>query len=399
MRRYLPFFLSICFLCEATAQQYSQFLRAEQLVDQGRKDKAIQKLEKINQKTPLNSVSISRLSELYYLKGDFEKAELWLRKATQINNIHPKYQFLLGKSLLRLNKLEEAKSAFKQAGEMGIKHLQFINLTPRKSKYTVNQVFELNTYKSDYGSFISGGDILFLSDRNAGKIFRKDKVEIFRSRISKEGKLINAPERDETLNAKGSIKSITIIDSRKTHVAAIEKKPLFFQYKKSPYTTLLQSIDVNDVGKKMTALSILESNYNATTPFVTKNANTMYFASDMPGGYGGFDLYVTTWNGSNWSVPKNLGTTINSDDNEMYPFINGNVLYFSSASHPGYGGYDIFSSKKRDSIWDSPINMGKPINSSSDDISFMLMDDNSGTISSNRAEGLGDYDIYFIKKP
>ena len=134
---------------------------------------------------------------------------------------------------------------------------------------------------------------------------------------------------------------------------------------------------------------------------LSPDGKTMYFASDRPGGFGGTDIYKSVkGRDGKWSAPENLGPKINSEGNEMFPYYDakGGYLFFSSNGWPGIGGLDIFVSKvKRDGGYTKPQNLGAPINSNRDDFSFIYQKDGSGFLSSNRAGGHGDDDIYSFK--
>lgn len=138
--------------------------------------------------------------------------------------------------------------------------------------------------------------------------------------------------------------------------------------------------------------------FNVGYPSISDDGLTLYFASDMPGGFGGYDLYRITKDpvSGNWGKPENLGPAINTSLNDAYPFIAGNILYFSSFGHPGFGGFDIFYSEMaEDGSFSFPVNMGSPINSSADDFGFIINREyTSGFYTSNRPGGLGNDDIY-----
>lgn len=127
--------------------------------------------------------------------------------------------------------------------------------------------------------------------------------------------------------------------------------------------------------------------YSVGHPTLTSDGKTMYFISDMPGGFGGTDIYLTNWENGKWGQPKNLGETVNTPGNEMFPFVDSvGVLYFSSTGHSNYGGLDIFRTQKEGNAWGQPTNMNYPINSSNDDFGFMIYPDNkTGYLSSNRS--------------
>lgn len=138
------------------------------------------------------------------------------------------------------------------------------------------------------------------------------------------------------------------------------------------------------------------SNYGY--PYLSNDGNALYFSSDMEGGYGGMDLYVIYREGSNWTAPINLGPKINSQGDEISPFLKGKSLFFSSNWHAGFGGYDIFNVNLNDNNeWSVVNNLGLPINSPFDDFDYMTLG-NSGFFTSNRTGGLGAEDIYSFKK-
>jgi hypothetical protein len=131
---------------------------------------------------------------------------------------------------------------------------------------------------------------------------------------------------------------------------------------------------------------------NFAHPSLSEDGQSLYFVSDMEGGYGGTDIYVCKFQGSNWSEPENLGPQINSEGNEFFPFIHSSGrLYFSSDGHEGLGRLDIFYSEKVNDEWHKPIGMEPPINSRYND--FALIIDafkKSGLFSSGRSRNSDD---------
>ncbi len=111
----------------------------------------------------------------------------------------------------------------------------------------------------------------------------------------------------------------------------------------------------------------------------------LYFISDMPGGYGGYDVYYSPITGSTYGTPVNLGDKINTPKNEESPFYREGTLYFSSNGHPGMGGMDNFYSEWDGSKWNEPVNMGFNYNTSYDD-SFLRFNQGGtiGYVVSNR---------------
>ena len=128
-------------------------------------------------------------------------------------------------------------------------------------------------------------------------------------------------------------------------------------------------------------------NYTTTHPSLSRDGKQLFFASDMPGGFGGFDIYVCGWTPRGWSTPKNLGPEVNTSGNELYPFIQGNgELYFSSSAHGSMGGLDIFSVREINGVWGLRYHLEEPVNSAADDISYTAADADGthGYFASNR---------------
>jgi len=143
--------------------------------------------------------------------------------------------------------------------------------------------------------------------------------------------------------------------------------------------------------------------YSTAHPTVTPDGETMYFASDMPGGSGGMDLYVSMLESGRWGPAINMNAyvpDINTEGDEIFPFIHDDgTLYFASNGHAGLGGLDIFYSNNVDEMWSPVANIGAPINSYADDFSLTFSDDKSiGFYSSNRAGGNGNDDIYMFQR-
>ena len=141
--------------------------------------------------------------------------------------------------------------------------------------------------------------------------------------------------------------------------------------------------------------------YSCAHPSLSMDGNKLYFASDMPGGFGGMDLYVSELEGGKWGPATNLGPGVNTEGHELFPFIHQTGrLYFASDGHLGMGGMDIvYVDDKGNGAWSSPENVGAPINSQDDDFCYNVNEDGTcGFFSSDRAGGAGRDDIYSFTK-
>lgn len=152
----------------------------------------------------------------------------------------------------------------------------------------------------------------------------------------------------------------------------------------------------NGIWKNSESLSINNNEYDCVFPYVSEDGSQLFFASNMPNGFGGYDLYVSNrLADSTWSNPINLGPNINTELDEMYPHMDNDTLYFSSKGRNGFGGADIFKSYIISEEWALAENIGKPFNSSKDDFSFIInANERKGYFSSNR-EGDNGYDYIY----
>ncbi len=153
-----------------------------------------------------------------------------------------------------------------------------------------------------------------------------------------------------------------------------------------------------EVWENVQKLSFNNVNYNYCHPTISPDEDVLFISSDVPGGYGGMDLYAVYRVGDKWSQMINLGDKVNSSNNEVFPYIAADgTLYFSSDGHGGLGNLDLFYStlNKQNEEWRTPINLGLPFNSPDDDFGLIIDRDNkNGYFSSDRQGGFGGDDIY-----
>lgn len=136
--------------------------------------------------------------------------------------------------------------------------------------------------------------------------------------------------------------------------------------------------------------------YSCIHPSLSADGKHLFFASDMPGGFGGFDIWVSERGPSGWGAPRNLGENVNSEKNEIFPHITlSGALYFASDGHNSMGGLDIFVSDNALAEPTAWMNLGSPFNTADDDFGIIWDDDGkSGYFTSNRPGGFGKDDIY-----
>ncbi len=137
-------------------------------------------------------------------------------------------------------------------------------------------------------------------------------------------------------------------------------------------------------------------------PALSSDNRELFFVSDRKGGYGGRDIWVSRFENGLWQIPENLGPEINTPYDETAPFIasDNKTLYFTSDGHPGFGGHDIFVSRRKEGKWQKPENMGFPLNTEFNDLSLCLgPEGDKAYFASDRTGGSGRLDLYEVSLP
>lgn len=152
--------------------------------------------------------------------------------------------------------------------------------------------------------------------------------------------------------------------------------------------------------EKPKAIKSINTDAHETSATYSYDGKTIYFCSDREGGYGEHDIYRSVMDAKgHWSKPENLGPVVNTpyDEKSVFAHPDGKTLYFCSDGHPGYGGFDIFVTTFVNGAWTEPVNIGYPVNTSGDDAYFVITaDKRTGYYSSKQVGGQGGYDIYKI---
>lgn len=264
-----------------------------------------------------------------------------------------------------------------------------------------------NTEATDFGGTVDqDGNLYFSSSRNTA---RRDYgwndepfLDIYRANMGSDG-TYQDPEPVSNLNSKYheglitfSPDGNTVYFSRESFYEGVYEKN---QSRKTKISVihLFKATKDGNAWKNIQALPFNNDSYSVKNPSLSQDGQTLYFASNMAGGYGNFDIYKVAVNGDgSFGAPENLGSMVNTEGQEMFPYISNNgTLYFSSDGQLGLGGLDVFKLNESGSV----MNMGVPINSNFDDLAYTINEETGeGFLSSNREGGKGGDDIYAVKK-
>ena len=360
---------------------------------------------------------ISRLADSYYNIFDTKNAEKWFEKIVEENDIEIIYKYA---QMLKANgKYKESNIWMAKFSEMkpyDSRAVAFRN-TPNyidkiieKGKKFNIQNLSINSEYSDFGSTMFNNKLYFISSEEPGFLEKpyswsnEGFLNIYSSYINENGSYLERVEFDD-LNSKYHEGVITFMADGNTayftRESYFEKEYEKSEDSKTKYSQLYIYRTSKQNGKWLSieSLKINDQNYSNKNPMIGPKGEYLYFSSNMPGGYGQYDIYKAKIN-EDGSIgdPLNLGQKINTEGQEGFPFMSEDkIIYFSSDGHLGLGGLDVFYSKNIDTKWSNVRNVGIPVNSGADDFAFMINGDD-GYISSNRSGGKGSDDIYAIKK-
>ena len=337
------------------------------------------------------------------------KAKIAYEKAMLQGGLKGKYLLGYGHTLKALGKYNEARKIYEEFGQSNpVVGEYFARSCDVALSYIDGDVsyiesdFDYNTILSDKALTYNNGKLIISS-------FEKSKFDAHTKEwLKSEGELLSlhanlgaAPTRVRVdMKEHGDINAITYSADNALCVVSKTTNSTNFSpvIENEAAKSLFVSREVSSNGDFDNEKAFLynKTGYSTTHPSLSKDGKTLYFSSNRPGGFGGFDIYVSTFKNGLWTKPQNLGNVINSKGNEITPNIafDGN-LWFASDYHIGLGGYDVFKSKNVNNEWTNPNNIGKNVNTASDD--YMPVLDFTGNlkfVTSNRPGSKGGSDIY-----
>jgi outer membrane protein OmpA-like peptidoglycan-associated protein/tetratricopeptide (TPR) repeat protein len=363
----------------------------------------------------------SKLANCYFQVGKLKESED-LYAALVKGNVAKNDDLLAYSQVLKQNgKYEESDKWMKKyhsivindsRGKEFIENENYIQKIEKNgNKFSISNL-QVNTIDADFGGYIFNKKAYFITSRYENAFVKtswtwneKKFLDLYRVELGDSQQFVNPKIHTKRVNTKFHEGPICF--------SADEKKVFYTRNniangseRRDQKGIQNLKIYIADVIQDNIWLNEREFVYNSKEysighPSISADGKTLYFVSDMPGGVGGADIYrVQILEDEKFGEPENLGKTINTEGQEMFPFINNeNLLFFSSDGHIGLGGLDVFVGiPSKNSRYEKILNVGKPVNSRRDDFAF-VMDSTlkRGYFSSNRDGGKGDDDIYSYK--
>ena len=342
------------------------------------------------------------IAECFRLINDPKSAETWYQLAVMSSTSKPEAQYWLAESMKKNGKFHEAIEEFRKYKQIApsdaradqqIRACELaLEWTRNPEAYRVEAIRDLNSRVSDFSPAYARDDyslIYFTSSRNGAGSRRthgatgQNFTGIFESRLDRNEKW-SSPVPVQGLNSEFEDGTPTFsadyseIYFTRCETGKREKKGCM----------IMHSTRVGNSWSVPKNTGILPDSLIAAHPALSPDGMTLYFVSDMPGGYGGKDIWYVTKTGNSWSHPVNLGPDINTSGDELFPYVRSDgVLYFSSDGHIGMGGLDIFKAVLQPNGNWVVTNMKPPINSSADDFGIIFEGSSErGIFSSTRNE-------------
>lgn len=384
------------------------YFQNEMQAQKGNYNKAISGLLELIDKYPTFINPYFKITELYYLKRDKASTLFYAEKAFKIN-ANESYPFL-SKFIIRMKKNKDYDEA-KKLSEMITPYENEINEKKAKIKLTQNKDYpyidntpilgiqlknlgdSINTKENEYLPSLSLDESTLVFTRNVKGnedffIAKKDSNQVWHKAFNMGyPPNTNLPDGGAKLSADGNYLFYTRCDMRSPDGIRGGGCDIVFSFREDSSWSPPQYF----------GYTINTTAYEGQ-PCINSDNTTLYFVSNREGGYGGMDIWMSKFVKGVWEKPENLGPTINTAKDETSPFIHPDdeTLYFSSNGHPGLGQSDLFISRKnKNGIWQTPVNLGAPINSEGFEGAVVIdAKGKKGYFATERNDSRGGLDIY-----
>ncbi|MFC6997200.1 OmpA family protein [Rufibacter roseus] len=364
--------------------------------------------EKILKSQPNNTTVIIKLVQSYARLGNTAQVNYWLNKALEAPITDNKQYKELAALLAMNNRHAEAEQLYQKAvaqnDEESIKWQQaYQNI---HSFYEDSLLYEVskvpfNSAYSDFSPAFYHNGIVFSSARGSKENANKQDnnyarfIDLFYAQSGSSAPVPFSPE----LNSKYHEGPLSFNETKDTvyFTRSSSQQKNGSRPNATNHLKVYTAVFVDGKWQKIEALQLGAEGFSYGHPALA-GSETLYFVSDMPGGFGGTDLYKTVKVNGQWQTPTNLGSQINTSGNEMFPFIDDKgTLYFASDGHPGLGGLDIFYAPQLGNQFGQVTPMSYPLNSPGDDFGLIIKGD-SGYYNTNYKSAYDDLYAFKINR-
>jgi len=377
--------------------------------------------------------SARALAQAYYHLRDFAQAEEWYNRLSRDGQLVQEDLIPYAEVLISNSNYSEAVrqlGMYQDKDDQRVRSLlntanQATGILNKGSLYSVSALSQINTNFDEIGpQLIAVDTLLFVSDRLEGKVKSVNTDNALKSDLygwTGNGFLkVYEIAWDSAKNSTGTETQLSETFQSKLHIgpvfsteemdfATITQQQKFVKPDRNSssrdytlYPEILFREKSGETGDFQSMQFSSPFSFSVSDPFYDTETKRLYFSSDMPGGFGGADIYYATYLGDGkWSSHENLGEPINTAGDERSPFLdNSGLFYFSSDGHSGLGGLDVYVSEQAGDSLGTPRNLGSPINSNRDDFGFSKPDfaPHHAFFSSDRVGGKGLGDIYLAKE-
>ena len=360
---------------------------------------------------------LERLGDSYYFNADYINAAKWYQRlVVDYKQPKPEYLYRYALSVKTTGNYHVSDSLMNAfyivkgddyRARLFDKQRNYLKEIEQQSDRFSIKLSNFNSPVSDFAPTFYGDSLVFSSNRD--KVSLEKNIHLWNNQafldlymiphLKNDGYKVFVKKFDKTINTKYHESTAVFTKDLKT-VYFTRNNYFNNEYKKdSQGVNLLKLFRANmkNGSWEITELPFNSNEYSVAHPALSSDEKTLYFSSDMPGGFGQADMYKVEIMGEQYGEPENLGSVINTEGRETFPFISkDNKLYFASDGHVGLGGLDLFVTEiTTDEKPGEPYNLGSPANSKYDDITLIIdSDTRKGYFSSNRdAEPYND-DIY-----
>ncbi|MEM1320107.1 MAG: OmpA family protein [Bacteroidota bacterium] len=406
--------IALLFLCATAFGQGRSLKKADNLYKLNNFAEAIPHYESALRKKD-NLAIKTKLAYCYRMTNKMEAAEKLYAQIVTEERARVITSFYYGEALMGTGKYDQAVEWFNkylaerpddEQAQLMLKSCEKVKFIKPYFQDIRTKRFTQNSETDDSAPVFFQDGIVFCSDRKQGAKLLKQKsgwtgrdfLMVYFSKQNVDGTFEPAKSFSGKINALNKNTGPVTFNREGTEMVYTQNSNVANSKDMYPMQLYLSTSEDGNKWKSGEVLPFCSANYNFMHPALSPDGQRLFFTSDKRGGEGRTDIFVSERTARGWSRPRNLGPNVNTAASEGFPFVHADgKLYFSSKGHIGYGGFDIyFTEQLPDGTWANPINVGQPVNSSADDISIAITDDNqSGAFSSARQNG--DDDIFLFK--